>query len=152
MLRNRNPPIAANTQTAIALAPEKGALRKKRISISGSSRRSSYQINAPKHAIESTNNPTISPDSQPLFGPSMIEYVSDARATMTSTCPTGSKRRGCGARDSGTNRAVRMIATRPTGRLTRNTARQLKASTSAPPSTGPSAMLRPNTAPQTPIA
>ncbi len=44
------------------------------------------------------------------------------------------------------------MAIRPIGTLTKNTARQLTESTSAPPTTGPSAMLSPNTAPQTPIA
>ena len=45
-----------------------------------------------------------------------------------------------------------MMATIPTGRLTRNTARQPTESTSAPPSTGPSAMLIPIIPPHTPIA
>ena len=55
-------------------------------------------------------------------------------------------RRGCGARDSGTNSAVSTIAARPIGTLTRKIARQPTASTSAPPSTGPSAMQMPNIA------
>jgi hypothetical protein len=38
VFRNRNPPIPANVRIAIALAPENGALRKNRISSSGSSR------------------------------------------------------------------------------------------------------------------
>ena len=61
-------------------------------------------------------------------------------------------RRGWGARDSGTYIAVSTIATSPTGRLTKNTARQPIESTSAPPTIGPSARLIPNIAPQTPIA
>ena len=40
----------------------------------------------------------------------------------------------------------------PTGMLTQKMPRQPTESTSAPPTTGPSAMLRPNTPPQTPIA
>ena len=44
------------------------------------------------------------------------------------------------------------IAITPTGRLTRNTARHELICTSTPPSTGPSAIETPNTAPQTPIA
>ena len=40
----------------------------------------------------------------------------------------------------------------PTGMFTQNTPRQSTASTSTPPSTGPIAMLSPNTPPHTPIA
>ena len=82
----------------------------------------------------------------------MIAYVSEARKTITSTWPTGSGRRYRLARDSGTKSAVRMIAAIPTGMLTQKMPRQPTESTSAPPATGPSATLRPNTPPQTPIA
>src|SRR5437763_15739364 len=71
---------------------------------------------------------------------------------MTRTWPTGSGRRYRLARDSGTNSAVRTIAAIPTGILTQKIPRQPTESTSAPPTTGPSATLRPNTPPQTPIA
>ncbi len=73
-------------------------------------------------------------------------------ATITSTCPTGSIRRGRGARDSGTYRAVSADAISATGTLTRNTQRQLAAAISAPPTIGPSAKLSPATPPHTPIA
>ena len=71
---------------------------------------------------------------------------------MTSTCPTGSRRRGRGARDSGTNTAVSTMAASTTGRLTRKIARQEMAETRKPPSTGPSAIEIPNIAPHTPMA
>ena len=71
---------------------------------------------------------------------------------MMSACPTGSGRRGRGARDSGTNRAVSAMAARPTGMFTQNVPRQPTESTSRPPTTGPSAMDRPYAPPQTPIA
>ena len=71
---------------------------------------------------------------------------------ITSTWPTGSTRRGCGARDSGTKIAARMPAAMPTGMLTQKIERQPMESTSAPPTTGPSARLTPTTPPQTPIA
>jgi hypothetical protein len=41
VLRNRNPPKAANEATEMTIADEKGADRKKRRSIKGSSRRGS---------------------------------------------------------------------------------------------------------------
>ena len=72
--------------------------------------------------------------------------------TIISTWPTGSRRRGCGARDSGTNWAVRTIAAIPTGMLIQNTARQSIACTRRPPTNGPPAMLTPATPPHQPIA
>src|SRR5689334_19545690 len=66
--------------------------------------------------------------------------------------PTGSTRRGRAARDSGTTSAVSTTAAIPTGMFTQKMPRHPTVATSTPPSTGPSAMLRPNTAPQTPSA
>ncbi len=91
-------------------------------------------------------------ETQPAFGPSMIAYVSAPNSAITSACPTGSRRRACGARDSGTKRSVSASAASPTGTFTQKIERQPTDSTSAPPSTGPSAMLRPTVAPHTPIA
>ena len=82
----------------------------------------------------------------------MIAYVSDASITITSTCPTGSRRRGRGARDSGTKRIVSASASRPTGMLIQKIDRQPTDCTSAPPTTGPSARLTPTVAPHMPIA
>ena len=72
--------------------------------------------------------------------------------TATSSCPSGSKRRARGAFDSGIHRQVSAAATVPTGTFTQKIQRQPGPSTSAPPTSGPSAMLRPTTAAQTPIA
>ena len=69
MFRNRNPPSAANAQIAIVLAPENGALRKKRISTSGSRRRSSYSTSATKLASENANSARIPGEVQPARGP-----------------------------------------------------------------------------------
>src|SRR5215211_398550 len=71
---------------------------------------------------------------------------------MTIAWPTGSRRRGCGARGSGTSRAVSSRARIPIGTLTRKTHRHPPESTSAPPTTGPSTMLIPTTPAHTPIA
>ena len=72
VVRNRNPPVAANENTAIALAPANGALRKNRISSSGSSRCSSYAISAAKHTAETANTARLEADVHPVRGPSMI--------------------------------------------------------------------------------
>ncbi len=82
----------------------------------------------------------------------MIAYVSAPKRTMTRSCPTGSSRRGFGARDSGTNFSVSSSAATPTGRLSQKIDRQPTDSTSSPPTSGPAAMETPMTAPQTPIA
>ena len=71
---------------------------------------------------------------------------------MTSSWPTGSSRRGCAARDSGTSEVVSTNAAAPIGTFTKNTERHPMESTRAPPRTGPRAMLSPNTAPHMPIA
>ncbi len=94
----------------------------------------------------------MSGEVQPWSGPSMIAAVPAPSRTTISSCPTGSRRRGLGARDSGTYRAVSRQATRPTGTLIRKIEGQPALSTRKPPSSGPSAMLMPTTPPQTPMA
>jgi hypothetical protein len=72
--------------------------------------------------------------------------------TMMRNWPTGSARRDSGALDSGTNSAVSEMAARPTGIFAQKMPRQPTVPTSTPPSTGPSAMDRPNTPSHTPMA
>src|SRR5216683_3225214 len=76
----------------------------------------------------------------------------DASVTITRNWPAGSRRRGCGARDSGTNSAVSAIAATPTGMFTQKIPRQPTEAISAPPTTGPSARLTPKVPPHRPIA
>ncbi len=95
---------------------------------------------------------TICGEPQPVDGPSMMPYVRPVNSTITSSCPTGSILRGRAARDSGTNRAASTTAATPTGTLIQKIDRQPTAPTSAPPTTGPSAMLSPTTPPHTPMA
>ncbi len=94
----------------------------------------------------------ISGEPQPAPGASMIAYVTAPSTPMTSSWPTGSGRRGSGARDSGTYRMVSSSAASPTGRLIQKIERQPTVCTSSPPTTGPAAMLMPTTPPQTPMA
>ncbi len=72
MLRNRNAPNPENALTAMTDAPEKGTLRKKRSSIRGSGRRSSYTIRAASAATAATEHAMITGAPQPLLGTSMI--------------------------------------------------------------------------------
>ncbi len=71
---------------------------------------------------------------------------------ITRTWATGSGLRRTSARDSGMNRAVRAMATSPTGTFTQKIARQPAVPTRIPPRSGPSAMLTPDTLTHTPIA
>jgi len=71
-VKKRKPPAAAKAHTAIVVAPENGMLRKKRISISGSGRRSSYQTSAPRQSSENANSAIVPADVQPALGASMI--------------------------------------------------------------------------------
>ncbi len=152
VLSRRNPPSPANAETAITVAPANGTLRKNRTSSRASWRRISYQAKLVPVTAATTKQAMISGDVQPRPGPSMIPYTSVASVSITSNCPTGSNRRARGAFDSGTKTAVRAIAVMPTGMLTQKMLRQPTALTSRPPTTGPSAMDRPTTPPQIPIA
>ena len=71
---------------------------------------------------------------------------------MTRTCPSGSARRLLAALESGTRSAVIEMATSPTGMLAQKMPRQPTVPTRMPPMTGPSAMDRPDTPSQTPMA
>jgi hypothetical protein len=64
--------MAANTHTAMALAPEKGALAKNLTSSRGSRRRSSYRTSAMNATIDTANSRRISGDPNPRWPRSMI--------------------------------------------------------------------------------
>ena len=72
--------------------------------------------------------------------------------TMTKSWPTGSALRPRSALESGTSSAVSEMAARPTGMFAQKMPRQPTEPTRMPPATGPSAMDRPETPSQTPIA
>ncbi len=82
----------------------------------------------------------------------MIPAVRQPSSAIITSCPGESSRRGCSARDSGTNRCVSAIAIRPTGTLIQKIERHPIPLTSRPPSTGPLARLSPATDPHRPIA
>ena len=71
---------------------------------------------------------------------------------MTRPCPIGSNLRAVAARDSGTNSAVSRMAASAIGMFTQNTDRQPTVWVRAPPTSGPSAIDTPTTAPHTPTA
>src|SRR4051812_47527622 len=141
-----------NAAPAVAIDDANGIERKKRRSTRGSFRRGSYSSRPRSAAPDAENAARMAGEDQPAPGASMNPYVSAARKTITSTWPAGSNRRGLGAIDSGTKRSVRRIAARPTGTVTQKLARHPIAEPSVPPTTGPSAMETPNTAPQMPTA
>ena len=70
---------------------------------------------ADERRAAAANAARITGEVQPRLGASMIPNVSVASSTITRTWPTGSNRRGRGARDSGTKRSVSAIAASPTG-------------------------------------
>ncbi len=65
MFSSRKPANEANAKKAIRAAPLNGALRKKRTSISGSKRRSSYGISVANDASETANSVRIVVEVQP---------------------------------------------------------------------------------------
>src|SRR5687768_1534764 len=114
----------------MTVAPENGTLRKKRSSSNGSVRRDSHTSSETSAASPSAKQPTISGEDQPATGPSMIPNVTEASTSSTSTCPTGSIRRGRAALDSGTKSAASTIAATPTGTLIQKIDRQPSPATS----------------------
>ena len=77
--------------------------------IKGSRRRVSAATRAATLAATTTNSATIGPEPHPRRGPSMIAAVVEASSRATSTWPSGSRRRGRTALDSGTKRQVSAI-------------------------------------------
>ena len=71
---------------------------------------------------------------------------------MTRNCPTGSALRPRSALESGTSSAVSATAASPTGMFAQKIPRHPTLPTRIPPTMGPSAMDRPETPSQTPIA
>ena len=68
MLRNRILPIAVNTSTAIALAPENGSAAEE-ADLSSGWRRSSYRIRVVAAASETANRPSVVADNQRCWDP-----------------------------------------------------------------------------------
>nr|BFE72355.1 hypothetical protein GCM10020092_056560 [Actinoplanes digitatis] len=136
---------ATKITTAPHTAAANGSRRNRPNSINGSSRHASTRTKA-SAATAITTYP------QPSRGASMRTATVVATRMLSSTWPGRSSRRGRGERDSGTYTALSTRTIAMIGRLIQNTARHPDPAISAPPSTGPAAMLSPNTAAQTPMA
>ena len=101
MLRKRKPPSAAKALTAMTVAPLNGARAEEAQVDQG--------FGAPGLVREQSGEGEGGDGGEGedrrrvrRSGASMIAYVSEPRSAMTSSWPTGSGRRGLGARDSGT--------------------------------------------------
>src|SRR3954470_11881637 len=123
-----------------------------RTSNSGWVRRSSMAKNARPAAAPAAAAQTTGGLVQPASTPSMSANTIPVRATAESATPGRSSGGAPGRRDSGSQRSPSGAATSTKGTFTRNTQRQLAASTSTPPTTGPSARATPATAAQIPNA
>ena len=151
-MRKRKAPCTVNTATAMSMEALKGAEPKKRMSTIGSADRRSTTTKAARPAAAAPARTSTGGEDQPISGPSMRAPTTPARNTIMSSWPAGSRRRGRGARDSGTNSAVATIAATHTGTFSQKLASQPKASVSRPPAIGPSPSDTPLTAPHTPMA
>src|SRR6476619_7473166 len=147
-----NPNRPKNAAAIAPLAAENRALANSVTSNSGSTRRTSHQTNPASRAADPTRPPIVTADPQPCAGASMIVQTSRPTPAIDPTAPNGSNLPGLGSRDSWTSARMATIATTASGTFTRNTADQLKCSTSNPPPTGPSATDRPVTPDQMPMA
>ena len=149
---NRKAPQPVSASTAVTVAPANGMLRKKRRSMNGSWRRDSKARNPVKASAATVRTARVPGSVQPFDGASMRTYTSANNVVMPSNWPMGSMSRSRDDLLSGTNTAVRTMASAQMGRLIQNTERQLTYSMSAPPTIGPSAIEMPTTAPQIPMA
>ena len=101
--------------------------------------RSSTKTNTTSRTLPATQVAMTSGDDQDLSGPSEMPYMSRPRPAPPRTNPGRSNRPASPVPMRSRNRAPKMMAAMPRGRLTKKTQRQLKLVTRRPPRTGPSA-------------
>ena len=126
-------------------APVTGRRRNSSRSISGLRARATCSANSPSAVTPASNVPAVLGSLQPQLPPFTRPSTSVPTPAVISTAPSGS---GAGIgwpATRGSRRQPTTSASSPTGTLTRNTQRQL-AATSSPPTTGPAAAAMPPTA------
>ncbi|MEA2211553.1 MAG: hypothetical protein QOF83_1501 [Solirubrobacteraceae bacterium] len=140
-------PKAIENRTATSEAPVKVRARNRSAEMRGLPARAQCTANSARAMPDRVRAVSVEPDPQPQSWPLTRPRVSAATPPVTSPAPSASGvRTGCPG-TAGSRRQPATSATRPMGTLTRNTQRQL-AATSTPPTTGPSAAARPPTAVQ----
>ena len=148
--------LAANSAAPNAIVPALAARTQRVRSSAGSStgaaiRRVRATSSAPiTNAAPST--PSVAADVQPHVPPWTSASARAPVAPASRTAPARSGGAVSAARDSRRRRAPSHTVNRPTGTLMTKIQRQLPASTSRPPSGGPSAAATALTAPQAAIA
>ncbi len=146
----------ANSEAFIAKAaiepPRKVGVRSSFRSNIGSDTRDSITANATRNTAARPKQ-ISTPCSPHAVSLALIRaYTRLNRPAVSGTMPSQSILEARGGRDSSTSRRVMKIAAMPIGRFTRKMPRQLIPLVITPPSTGPSAVATPATAPQMPKA
>ena len=148
--------LAANRAAPNAIVPALDARTQRVRSSAGSStgaaiRRDRATSSAPI-ASAAANVPSVAAELQPHVSPWTSASASAPVAPASRTAPGTSGGAVSTARDSRSRRRPSQTVSRPTGTLITKIQRQLPASTSRPPSGGPSAAATALTAPQAAIA
>src|SRR5919198_565098 len=138
-------PNAAEKKSATAEAPVKGRSRKSARSMSGLRACSVCRTNAATATTPAPSAATVRGSPHPQPAPLTSPSTSAATPPVTSAAPSSSGLGTGWPGTSGSRRQPIASAASPIGTLTKNTQRQL-AATSRPPTTGPSAAARPPTA------
>ena len=122
------PSIAMNAIPIAPTAAERRAFLNRFRSTIGCSWRRSYQTNNAPNTIEMANPPSVTADSQPFSGASMMAYIKADREIIEMTAPTTSIVFALGSRLSGITNNDPINATATTGTFNRNTDPQKKCS------------------------
>src|SRR4051794_3376393 len=138
-------PNAAEKNSATAEAPVNGRSRNNARSTSGLRERRQWSANNATASAPPKSALTVLESPQPQLGPFTRPSTNAATPPVISTAPTASGRGTGWPGTYGRRRQPTTSAASPMGTLTRNTQRQL-AATSRPPTTGPAAAARPPTA------
>ena len=145
------PNIPKNMKSDAVFARLKVRLRKKRIGSIGCSARSSHATNATSSSAPTTNAATISRLPQPWPLPRTSAQTIPSKPVLTSPTP-GRSSRVEGPCVSSSWRSASGISTSPIGTFSQKIHCQEMPSTTAPPTSGPSATASPPMPPQAPSA
>ncbi len=144
--------IDADNVNATIDAPSNAGRRNNDRSSIGLGLRRSTTTNAVISTTLAIRQPSTNALPHPLGLDSINANTSAASAAVKVTKPGMSRRAPSGSRDSSSLDIVSASARIPIGTLTKKIQRQLSASVSAPPTTGPIDTAAPVTAPHTPKA
>ena len=142
MIRNAAAKMAPDMKNVVALPVEKARLRKSRSGTSGWAARVSQARNASSSRDPASSVARISGLDQPASFARTSAHTIATTPAVRSVTPVRSRRSGAPWL-SGSSRAARATAIRPTGTLSQKIQCQSSPSVTAPPTSGPAATASP---------